>query len=32
VDLIKERLKIYPYAPGGVGSSIGSYLTGRGPW
>ena len=27
---IKEQLKIYPYAPGGVGSSIGSYLTGRG--
>jgi hypothetical protein len=31
VDLIKERLKIYPYAAGGVGSSIGAYLTGRGP-
>jgi hypothetical protein len=30
VDLIKERLKIYPYAPGGVGSSIGAYLTGKG--
>jgi hypothetical protein len=30
-DLIKERMKIYAYAPGGVGSSIGSYLTGRGP-
>ncbi len=28
---IKEQLKIYPYAAGGVGSSIGSYLTGRGP-
>ncbi|HWJ52393.1 MAG TPA: DUF1254 domain-containing protein, partial [Propionibacteriaceae bacterium] len=31
VDLIKERMKIYPYAPGGVGSSIGAYLTGKGP-
>jgi hypothetical protein len=30
VDLIKERLKIYPYAAGGVGSSIGAYLTGQG--
>jgi hypothetical protein len=30
VALIKERLKIYPYAPGGVGSSIGAYLTGQG--
>jgi hypothetical protein len=28
---IKEQLKIYPYAPGGVGSSIGAYLTGEGP-
>ena len=31
VDLIKERLKIYPYVPGGMGSSIGAYLTGQGP-
>jgi hypothetical protein len=31
VDRIKEQLKIYPYAAGGVGSSVGSYLTGRGP-
>jgi hypothetical protein len=31
VDLIKERLKIYPYAAGGVGSSINAYLTGKGP-
>jgi hypothetical protein len=31
VDLIKERMRIYPYAPGGVGSSIGAYLTGKGP-
>jgi hypothetical protein len=28
---IKEQLKIYPYVPGGVGNSIGAYLTGRGP-
>jgi hypothetical protein len=28
---IKEQLKIYPYAAGGVGSSIGAYLTGKGP-
>ena len=27
---IKEQLKIYPYVPGGVGSSIGGYLTGHG--
>jgi hypothetical protein len=25
---IKEQLKIYPYVPGGVGTSIGSYLAG----
>ena len=31
VARIKEQLKIYPYAAGGVGSSIGSYLTGKGP-
>jgi hypothetical protein len=31
VDRIKEQLKIYPYAPGGIGSSIGAYLTGNGP-
>ncbi|WP_322938393.1 DUF1254 domain-containing protein [Nocardioides bizhenqiangii] len=31
VDVIKERLKIYPYTPGGVGSSIGAFLTGKGP-
>jgi hypothetical protein len=30
VDLIKDRLKIYPYAAGGVGSSIGAFLTGQG--
>ena len=28
---IKDQLKIYPYAAGGVGSSIGSYLIGKGP-
>ncbi len=27
---IKEQLKVYPYAPGGIGSSIGAYLTGKG--
>jgi hypothetical protein len=31
VARIKEQLKIYPYAAGGVGSSIGAYLTGKGP-
>jgi len=31
VDRIKEQLKIYPYVPGGIGSSIGAYLTGKGP-
>jgi hypothetical protein len=31
VDRIKEQLKIYPYASGGVGSSIGGFLTGKGP-
>jgi hypothetical protein len=31
VARIKEELKIYPYALGGIGSSIGSYLTGKGP-
>jgi hypothetical protein len=30
-DLIKAQMKIYPYAPGGAGSSIGGYLTGTGP-
>ena len=28
---IKDQLKVYPYTPGGVGSSIGAYMTGRGP-
>ena len=31
VDRIKAQLKLYPYAPGGVGSSIGGFLTGQGP-
>jgi hypothetical protein len=31
VDQIKTQLKIYPYTSGGVGSSIGSFLTGKGP-
>ena len=30
-DRIKEQLKIYPYAAGGVGSSVGAFLTGKGP-
>ncbi len=30
-DRIKEQLKVYPYAAGGVGSSVGAYLTGKGP-
>jgi hypothetical protein len=30
VDRIKEQLKVYPYVPGGVGSSIGAFLTGKG--
>jgi hypothetical protein len=30
-DRIKAQLKIYPYQPGGVGSSVGSYLSGQGP-
>jgi hypothetical protein len=30
VARIRQELKIYPYAPGGVGSSIGAYLTGKG--
>jgi hypothetical protein len=31
VARIRDELKIYPYAPGGVGSSIGAHLTGEGP-
>jgi hypothetical protein len=31
VARIKEELKIYAYAPGGEGSSIGAYLKGEGP-
>ena len=29
-DRIKEQLKLYPYSPGGVGSSIGAFLNGKG--
>ena len=31
VDTIKKTLKIYPYVPGSYGTSIGSFLTGKGP-
>lgn len=31
VAVIKKTLKIYPYAPGGAGTSIGSFLTGKAP-
>ncbi len=31
VEVIKKYLKIYPYTPGGFGSSIASFLTGNGP-
>lgn len=31
VARIKDRLKITPYAPGGLGSSIASFLTGQSP-
>jgi len=30
VARIKEQHKIYPYAPGGLGSSVGAFLTGKG--
>ncbi len=29
VALIKKSIKVYPYTPGGVGTSIGSYITGK---
>jgi hypothetical protein len=29
-DRIKEEMKVYPYQPGGAGSSIGNYLAGQG--
>jgi hypothetical protein len=32
VQRIKERLKIYPYAAGGTGSSVALFLEGRGPF
>ena len=31
VALIKKSIKLYPYTPGGAGTSIGSYLTGKAP-
>jgi hypothetical protein len=31
VDGIKNTLKIYPYVPGSYGTSIGTFLTGKGP-
>jgi hypothetical protein len=31
VTQIKEQMKVYPYAVGGIGSSIGAFLTGKGP-
>jgi hypothetical protein len=31
VDRIKAQHKIYPYAPGGLGSSVGAFLNGKGP-
>ncbi|PWC04300.1 DUF1254 domain-containing protein [Agromyces badenianii] len=30
-DRIREQLKVSPYTPGGIGSSIGAFLTGNGP-
>jgi hypothetical protein len=30
VDQVKERIKVYPHAAGGLGSSIGAFLTGKG--
>ncbi len=29
-EIVKKSLKVYPYVPGGVGSSIGNYLNGNG--
>jgi len=31
VDVIKSTLKIYPYVPGSYGTSMGTFLTGKGP-
>ena len=31
-DIVRKTLKIYPYVPGGVGSSVASYLAGQGVW
>jgi hypothetical protein len=29
-EIVKKTIKIYPYVPGGMGSSIGNFLTGQG--
>ena len=29
-EIVKKSLKVYPYVPGGLGSSVGSYLNGKG--
>jgi len=29
-ERIRNELKAYPYAPGGIGSSVGAYITGKG--
>ena len=31
VAVIKKSIKLYPYTPGGTGTSIGSFLTGKAP-
>jgi hypothetical protein len=31
VARIKEQMKVYPYVAGGLGSSVGAFLTGKGP-
>ena len=31
VAVIKKSIKVYPYTPGGAGTSIGSFLTGKAP-
>jgi hypothetical protein len=32
VEVIRNGLRIYPYQPGGVGSSVASFLAGAGPF
>ena len=32
VEVIRKGLRIYPYQPGGVGSSVATYLSGAGPF